>query len=84
MVNLVEWDEKFAYERLGLEERKVVILGVEVPEVYIPLFPGKNITVIAETIAMDYLLRLDGQHAAQEFNQRLIERIKHNRQVRKD
>ena len=84
LVNLVDWDEKFAYERLGLEERKVVILGVEVPEVYIPLFPGKNITVIAETIAMDYLLRLDGQHAAQEFNHRLIERIKHNRQVRKD
>ena len=84
LVNLVDWDEKFAYERLGLEERKVVILGVEVPEVYIPLFPGKNITVIAETIAMDYLLRLDGQHAAQEFNQRLIERIKHNQQVRKD
>ena len=82
LVNLVDWDDDFAYERLGLEDDRVVILGVELPEVYIPLFPGKNITVIAETIAMDYLLRLDGHHSAQEFNQRLAERIKHNKDNR--
>lgn len=76
LVNLVDWDEKYAYERLGFEDSKVTILGVEVPEVFIPLFPGKNITVLAETIAMDYLLRLDGEYAAQAFSQRLHERIK--------
>ncbi len=76
LVNLVDWDEKYAYERLGLEDNKVVILGVEVPEVFIPLFPGKNITVLAETIAIDYLLRLDGDYAARTFSQRLQERIK--------
>lgn len=75
LVNLVDWDEKYAYERLGLEDNKVVILGVEVPEVFIPLFPGKNITVLAETIAIDYLLRLDGGYAARTFSQRLQERI---------
>ena len=82
LVNLVDWDEKLAYERLGLEDGKVVILGVELPEVFIPLFPGKNITVIAETIAMDYLLRLDGHHSAQEFNQRQIELIKKNKDAK--
>ena len=76
LVNLVDWDEKYAYERLGLENNKVVILGVEVPEVFIPLFPGKNITVLAEAIAIDYLLRLDGDYAARTFSQRLQERIK--------
>ena len=75
LVNLVDWDEKYAYERLGLENNKVAILGVEVPEVFIPLFPGKNITVLAETIAMDYLLRLDGDYAAQEFSERLRKRL---------
>ena len=79
LVNLVDWDEKFAYERVGLEDKKAIFLGVEVPEVFIPLFPGKNITVIAETIAMDYLLRLDGHHAAHKFNRRLIQKIKKNR-----
>ena len=75
LVNLVDWDEKYAYERLGFEDSKVVILGVEVPEVFIPLFPGKNITVLAETIAMDYLLRLEGAYAAQAFSERLRERL---------
>ena len=76
LVNLVDWDEKYAYERLGLEDNKVVILGVEVPEVFIPLFPGKNITVLAEAIAIDYLLRLDGDYAARTFSERLQKRIK--------
>ena len=75
LVNLVDWDEKYAYERLGFEDSKVAILGVEVPEVFIPLFPGKNITVLAETIAMDYLLRLEGAYAAQAFSERLRERL---------
>ena len=48
-------------------------LGVELPEVTIPLFPGKNITVIVEAIAMDYLLRIEGHYAARELNKRLIE-----------
>ena len=82
LVNLVDWDENFSYERLGLEENKVVILGVEVPEVFIPLFPGKNIPVIAETIAMDYLLRLDGHHSAQEFDRRVVEQIKTNKNAK--
>ena len=80
LVNLVDWDEKYAYERLGLENNKVAILGVEVPEVFIPLFPGKNITVLAETIAMDYLLRLDGDYAAQEFSERLRKRLQTGKQ----
>ncbi len=76
VVNLVDWEEKYAYERLGLEDNKVIILGVEVPEVFIPLFPGKNITVLAETIAIDYLLRLDGEYAARTLSDRLQEQIK--------
>jgi HPr kinase/phosphorylase len=41
----------------------------------VPIFPGKNITVIAEAIAFNYLLRLDGYNAALEFNKRLIRRM---------
>ena len=75
-VNLVDWEDDFAYERIGLEDRTRTILGVEVPEVTIPLFPGKNITVIVEAIARNYLLRLDGFHSAREFNNRLLHKIK--------
>lgn len=75
-VNLVDWEEDFAYERIGLEDRTRTILGVELPEVTVPLFPGKNITVIVEAIARNYLLRLDGFHSAREFNSRLLRKIK--------
>lgn len=75
VVTLVDWNDDLEYERLGIEDRVKTILGVELPEVTVPIFPGKNITVIAETIAFNYLLRVDGYHPAQEFNQRLNSRI---------
>jgi len=76
VVTLVDWDKDFAYERIGLEDHVKTILGVEIQEITVPIFPGKNITVIAETIAFNYLLRLDGFHPAQEFNQRLNRRLR--------
>jgi HPr kinase/phosphorylase len=75
MVNLVDWDEKYEYERVGLDDKVKMILGVEIPEITVPLVPGKNITVIAETIAINHLLRLDGNHPAREFNSRLLRNI---------
>ena len=75
MVQLAQWDKNQEYERVGLEDKAHTILGVEIPEVSVPLFPGKNITVISETIALNYLLRLEGYHAAQNFNESLIEQM---------
>ncbi|HWN82774.1 MAG TPA: HPr(Ser) kinase/phosphatase, partial [Candidatus Udaeobacter sp.] len=54
-VSLKEWDAHEDYERVGLEERETTVLGVRIPLVTIPIFPGKNITVIAETVALNYL-----------------------------
>ncbi len=71
-VKLVNWEESLNYERTGLDYSARTILEVEIPEITVPLFPGKNITVIAETIALNHLLRLEGYNAAEEFNQRLI------------
>ena len=73
IVQLVDWEEAMSYERVGIEDKTVIVLGVELPEVTIPLFPGKNITVIVEAIAMDYLLRIEGHYAARDLNKRLIE-----------
>jgi HPr kinase/phosphorylase len=73
IVNLEDWNENFECERLGLDDRTRTILGVELPEITVPLVPGKNITVIAETIALNHLLRLDGCHPAQEFSTRLLQ-----------
>ena len=71
-VTLVEWSDKLDYERIGLEDQVTEILGVAIPVVHIPLFPGKNITVISEVVAMNYLLKIRGYHPAKEFDKRLV------------
>ena len=76
VVWLEEWDADAVVERTGLESEVIDILGVEVPRIRVPLNPGKNITVIAEVIAMNHLLRYSGVDAAQAFNDRLIERMR--------
>jgi len=39
--------------------------------VKLPIFPGKNVTVITEVIALNYLLKHYGYDAAKEFSKRL-------------
>jgi HPr kinase/phosphorylase len=68
VVRLVDWNDREAYERTGLEAEEVEILGVSIPQVTVPLNPGKNITVIAEVIAMNHLLKYSGVHTAERFN----------------
>lgn len=72
IVHLEEWRTDVSYERTGLEEKLVTVLDVQLPEVTIPLVPGKNITVIAEVIAMNHLLKVYGRHSAREFNEKLM------------
>jgi len=75
VVHLEPWDRGAPVERTGLDAITTTILGVEIPKITVPLNPGKNITVIAEVIAMNHLLRYSGVHAAEQFNDRLIQRM---------
>ncbi|MCK5382092.1 MAG: HPr(Ser) kinase/phosphatase [Candidatus Latescibacteria bacterium] len=78
-VQLVDWDKTKKYERVGLEDRLTSILDVEIPIVTVPIYPGKNITVISEVIALNHLLKTNGLHPAQAFNERLIQLMKEKR-----
>jgi HPr kinase/phosphorylase len=71
IVQLEVWDENAHYDRTGLEVQTVDVLGVKVPRVIVPLNPGKNITVIAEVVAMNHLLKYAGVDSAALFDQRL-------------
>lgn len=75
-VQLVEFESGAEYERVGLDEQSTNILGVQIPLVVLPINPGKNITVIAETIALNQLLKIYGHHTAKEFNKRLLEKMR--------
>ncbi|MBN1153291.1 HPr kinase/phosphorylase [candidate division KSB1 bacterium] len=75
-VHLEDWEEGKDYDRTGLEEKASSLLDVEVPLVKLPIFPGKNVTVIIETIALNQLLKTTlGYNTAQEMNERLIRRM---------
>ena len=76
-VNLREWSNDEDYERVGLDERKTNILGVEIPLVQVPITPGKNITVIGEVIALHYLVKVYGGFSpAERLNQHMMEVMK--------
>ena len=75
VVQLEVWDEKAHYDRTGLEPQSLDILGVSIPRVVVPLVPGKNITVVAEVVAMNHLLKYSGVDSAALFNRRLQDRM---------
>lgn len=72
VVKLEDWDQDAVVDRTGLDTLTTTILDVEVPLIRVPLNPGKNITVIAEVIALNHLLRYSGIDPAKNFNERLI------------
>ncbi len=72
VVKLEDWDQDAVVDRTGLDTLTTTILDVEVPLIRVPLNPGKNITVIAEVIALNHLLRYSGIDPARNFNERLI------------
>lgn len=75
IVELQEWNAKEEYTRIGLDEQPVSLMGCEISTIKLPIFPGKNITVIAEVIAINYLLRTYGYNAAKIFSDKLQEEI---------
>ena len=69
IVNMVELDRSNSakFDRLGnnLETRN--ILGLEFPEVTLPVAPGRNLAVLVEAAARNHLLRVSGYNAAEDF-----------------
>jgi HPr kinase/phosphorylase len=76
VVQLEQWDQDALVERTGLDVETATILDVDLPKITVFLNPGKNITVIAEVIALNHLLRYSGVNAAEVFNDRLMKRMK--------
>ena len=75
-VQLREDKDIHDFDRTGLNTEYREYMGVKIPTVKIPIFPGKNITVICETIALNTLLKLYGYDSAKEFNKRLMRVMK--------
>lgn len=82
VVQLEAWENAQDADRTGLQTLETTILEVPLPRVVVPLNPGKNITVIAEVVAMAQLLRYSGVDVAAAFNERLIRQMKNKTGLR--
>ena len=71
VVNIVPWDQQKVYDRLGLEDQHMEILGVQIPMNTIPITPGRNLAVILEVAAMNNRQRKFGYNPAQEFTEQI-------------
>ena len=81
VVQLEEWHHQATVDRTGLDGETTDILGVPIPRITIPLNPGKNITVIAEVIAMHHLLKFSGIDPAERFNARLLKEMRNKSEI---
>lgn len=76
VIELIEWAAGSEYDRLGLDQESMNIVGVEVPYAQVPVRPGRNMTTIVEVAARNHLLKLRGHNSAEEFAERLNRAIR--------
>ena len=67
VINLELWNSKKVYDRMGMDNEYMEILGLEVPVVTIPVKPGRNLAVIIEVAAMNHRQKKMGYNGAQEL-----------------
>jgi HPr kinase/phosphorylase len=75
LIELMEWDSTQEYDRLGVDDHRTSILGVEIPHIIIPVRPGRNLGSIIEVAARNFLLKGMGCHSALDFQNRLLARL---------
>jgi len=75
VVDLREWKSLQDCDRLGLEEEHYDLLGVRLPYLRLPVSHGRNMAVILEVAARNYLLKKGGCFTAREFERSLAQRL---------
>ena len=65
VVSMEPWEDGKAYDRLGLTNETASFLGVSLPQVTIPVRPGRNLAVIMELAAMNNRQKKMGYNAAE-------------------
>ena len=67
VIRLEPWDTEKVYDRLGLEEDYINILGISVPATVVPVKPGRNLSIIIETAAISNRQKKMGYNGAREL-----------------
>lgn len=74
VIKLKRWEEGKQYDRLGLKfPKKYEILGKKIPQIIIPVAPGRNIALLIEAACKVHVLRKQGINASMD----MISRVDH-------
>lgn len=68
MIELEIWDENRPYDRLGIQDDEIEIMGVRVPYQRMPIKPGRNLAIIVEVAARNLSLKRTGYSAVRELS----------------
>jgi HPr kinase/phosphorylase len=71
VVQLERWEAGREYDRLGIDDARYDVLGVQIPMIRMPVAPGRNVAILVEVAARNQLLRSRGAHAARSLVDRL-------------
>ncbi len=75
VIQLENWVEGKMYDRMGMDEEKVNILGIDIPAITVPVRPGRNLAIILEIAAMNNRQKRMGYNTAEEFNKKLMQQM---------
>lgn len=70
--------EKSPLDRLLGIRKMVNVLGLEIPEVTIPVAPGRSLSVLVEAAASNHILLINGYNSAEDFRKQQRKQIKKN------
>jgi len=68
--SLTENGNVAAFDRLDTTQRHRSLLGIDIPEVRLPVAPGRDLAVIIEAAVRNHVLYLNGYNAAEDFIER--------------
>lgn len=71
VIELEDWDKEKEYERLGIDDNTIDILGVDIPVVTVPVRPGRNLAMIIEVAVRNTRQKQFGYNAAEELDRRI-------------
>lgn len=74
VMELEPWRKDKEYDRIGGEDSKETILGLEIPKLTVPVSAGRNLAILIEVAARDQRLKGMGYDAASELIARTIGR----------
>ena len=84
VIRLEEWDKDKDYDRLGLEEEYIEYLGNRVVCHNIPIRPGRNLSIICESAAINHRQKKMGYNAAQALYERVQKSLAEKREEEDD